>query len=1319
MKFTNLMKWCAAVVFFLLTMQQASATLAVTAESPSADGFDGSIGTPYETSGTGTFDVYYSNMVGTDYYYKRAFCGGAVATYFTLPNSGSASLGGLTVTLVNGAYGRIYRFSGVPVGSPQPFCFVSKDGYMSATITSTAVAVTPTPIISNLRIVADAAVTGGSKLCVDYTPVNPVITSFSWIENGVTKATGPATALWTSYVCWDRNQALVQGNSYGLQLKYSGPGGDTYSNYLSIAIPVTRPGMPTNVTATQNSSAYPGQVYVSWTPGANSTGVGYYLYRYDSSWLNPVWIGWTGNLVNNGPSNFLDTPPLTGVAYHYAVTAYASASSQYSDTGNTVTPGIALPVPLTCSAAMTGAPQTVTSTTSSVRVSVYGVTNATSVNIALWGDVNGQNDLTSLPATNDGGGTWYVDAPLLSPQREFGTFSARAYLTGAAGANVPCNTAVTVFTRRASQSSTFVTQTVAGAVDPWRRNLLVNRSYPVSITFTNSGQSTWQHATTAAGAGHKVHGDPQEPWTGTGSLLFPVGTTLPGGTATATGTLTTSATPAFGALFTIVYDDPIEYVGQWSPNVFISTYVAPTAPTALQASDAAFGDKVRLTWTRGGNASSQLMLRAAVGTAFPAGTLTGQPPGWSIVCPGLASAAITCDDTTALSGVFYDYRVFALAPSDGLDYGGWELGVASASDTGYALMPITTAPQNFTASSEYADRIQLNWSPFSGASSFDIQRTLADVNRTVDGAVVAITPGALTTIGDTSIPRGLSRCYKIRAVNAAGAGPWSNEACGLRVGLTVPALTASQGTVNGATRLTWAAPVGYTATQSGIWRLRSRANLSDWENIATLPGSPGSFDDTSARGADVDTDFYLLNQVDDAGNWGYWAMTTVSNYSSNIASGYANLAPTSVAATINAVANQPSSPTLITTIDPNATAGQSETFVYSVMAQPAAGQGGCAIAGASVTWTPDPSFGFAGTTTCTLRVTDRGAATKDGPVTIKVDPFVPSIPTGVAATDGTVNNAVTITWLASVGASSYRVFRNGAQIGTSTTATFTDLTPGGPTTYAYAVAAVSASGGASALSLADNGYANVAPTSAVATISTGAENVATPVAPIVVDSNPGQTFIIAIATQPALGQGSAAVVNNLLVYSPPVSADFTGTTTFTFTATDPGGLSVVGTATVTVSCRAPTILGASVSADLTTLQVLTQVAACGSPALASGSVSVTGYAVGFGPAVNNSTGTAGGRAYTVLAWALPLDLADGNYTLNVTVTNGGASNASTAVNSSLLVDWKTPSALIFSNSKGAVANGATATPSIGSLGVKRSGTGSTLPQPAALPAAQQ
>jgi chitodextrinase len=84
------------------------------------------------------------------------------------------------------------------------------------------------------------------------------------------------------------------------------------------------------------------------------------------------------------------------------------------------------------------------------------------------------------------------------------------------------------------------------------------------------------------------------------------------------------------------------------------------------------------------------------------------------------------------------------------------------------------------------------------------------------------------------------------------------------------------------------------------------------------------------------------------------------------------------------------------------------------------------------------------------------------------DSAAPTVPTGLTVGTRTVNS-VAFTWTAStdnVAVTGYRIFRNGTQINTSATTSFTDtgLTPN--TNYSYTVAAFDASGNASAQSAA-------------------------------------------------------------------------------------------------------------------------------------------------------------------------------------------------------------------------------------------------------------
>ena len=96
---------------------------------------------------------------------------------------------------------------------------------------------------------------------------------------------------------------------------------------------------------------------------------------------------------------------------------------------------------------------------------------------------------------------------------------------------------------------------------------------------------------------------------------------------------------------------------------------------------------------------------------------------------------------------------------------------------------------------------------------------------------------------------------------------------------------------------------------------------------------------------------------------------------------------------------------------------------------------------------------------------------------------VPGIPTNVIASDGTSSDSVTITWLASTGATSYEIWRGTStssstaeKIGTSSSTSYSDVSAKPGTMYYYWVTAVS-SVGTSTFSVSDSGYVKTVVTS--------------------------------------------------------------------------------------------------------------------------------------------------------------------------------------------------------------------------------------------------
>lgn len=101
--------------------------------------------------------------------------------------------------------------------------------------------------------------------------------------------------------------------------------------------------------------------------------------------------------------------------------------------------------------------------------------------------------------------------------------------------------------------------------------------------------------------------------------------------------------------------------------------------------------------------------------------------------------------------------------------------------------------------------------------------------------------------------------------------------------------------------------------------------------------------------------------------------------------------------------------------------------------------------------------------------------------------------------------------------------------------------------------------------VATQAVVNLAPTNTYANFNTTTNNLgsfsAVTFSPVVVDQ-PGDTHTFEILSQPDRGFAGVSVGANQLTYLPP--AEWTGTTSFQYRATDQGGLARTGTATITV-----------------------------------------------------------------------------------------------------------------------------------------------------------
>ena len=193
---------------------------------------------------------------------------------------------------------------------------------------------------------------------------------------------------------------------------------------------------------------------------------------------------------------------------------------------------------------------------------------------------------------------------------------------------------------------------------------------------------------------------------------------------------------------------------------FASCGGAATVPGAPTLSASAGNAVVHLSWTAPSNGGSPItnykVYRATSSGAETLLTTLGNVTSY--------------DDTAVTNGTTYYYKVSAVnAVGEGA-----QSNEASATPQAGATVP--SAPQNLTAAPAKGKGIQLSWSaPASNGGSpitgYDIYRGTVAGGETLLTAV-----GNVTSFKDSSTTRGQTYYYIVKAVNAVGEGPASNEA---------------------------------------------------------------------------------------------------------------------------------------------------------------------------------------------------------------------------------------------------------------------------------------------------------------------------------------------------------------------------------------------------------------------------------------------------------------------------------------------------------------------------------------------------------------
>ena len=400
----------------------------------------------------------------------------------------------------------------------------------------------------------------------------------------------------------------------------------------------------------------------------------------------------------------------------------------------------------------------------------------------------------------------------------------------------------------------------------------------------------------------------------------------------------------------------------------------------------------------------------------------------------IATSTVASYTATGLAnGTSYSFNVVAYRDNS----------AGSNPSTAVAVVPVAVAPNSPTSLAATAGdaRVSLTWTAPVGATSYRVYR---------NGSSLATTTSASFT--DTSVTNAVSYSYYVVAFKDNSAASVASSTVSATPIASAPSrptsfrATAGDGQVS----LAWTAPS--SATSYGIYR------------GGTLIGTSTSptYTDTNATNGTSYTYYVVAYNLNSA----------PSSQSTSATATPTALAPAAPAAVVASAGDAQ------VILSWTASAGADAYKVY---------RNGTLITSSSITTTTYTDSALTNGTTYTYYVVafkqNSPASTASGSVTATPVAATAGTPTGLAAT--AADAQVSLTWNTSAGATSYQILRNGVQVGTSATATYTDTGLTNGTAYSYTVKAFiggTLSSASSAVSATPVAAAPTAPTGLSATV---------------------------------------------------------------------------------------------------------------------------------------------------------------------------------------------------------------------------------------------
>ncbi len=247
----------------------------------------------------------------------------------------------------------------------------------------------------------------------------------------------------------------------------------------------------------------------------------------------------------------------------------------------------------------------------------------------------------------------------------------------------------------------------------------------------------------------------------------------------------------------------------------------PLPPLAVAASDGAFTNKIRISWTLAPVPVN--LYQVWRGTSND--TITAVPLGT------VAMTATQYDDAAISFSALYYYWVRSV---NGAGTSDW-----STADSGWRLLPPPAAVQ--ASDGAYTDRITVAWAPVTGATTYEVWRGKVDS----EAAATKIAETASTNYTDMSAIEWTIWYHRIKAKNAISVSPFSGSDSGWRAvsgsPAAPPSISASDGSYTGIVRVVWTPLAKANGYQ--VW-----VGSSNNTNKAVLAGlaTGGSYDYAAA-----------------------------------------------------------------------------------------------------------------------------------------------------------------------------------------------------------------------------------------------------------------------------------------------------------------------------------------------------------------------------------------------------------------------------------------------------------------------------------------